>query len=542
MKSKLFIFFILLNNLFFTCTFSHPIHKPKLVVGIIIDQMRYDYLTRYEPYFGKEGFNRLLNEGTSFTYAHFNYVPTYTGPGHASIYTGTTPFYHGIIENEWYDKQTGKMVYCVNDKNEKTVGSNDEEGEMSPRKLESTTITDQLKLATNGVAKVISISLKDRAAILPGGHWANAAYWYDSKTGKFISSTYYIKELPEWVNKFNEKKLADTYLAKGWRISHPASDYEINYPDNSPYEKDVFAEGKTTFPHTFANVKPNDKYAILETTPYGNQIVEEFVKEAITNEKLGQGNETDFLAVSFSSTDYIGHSFGTNSVELEDTYLRLDAQIADLLKALDKEVGKGNYILFLTADHGALTTPGFLKEHNLPTGGLNFKNFFDSLKTFSVKKFGDKNIILNFSNNQIYLNKNLIEEKKLNIHKVEQQFADYLSITFPEIESIFTRDDLHNQTQSRTSLNLILNGFNSVRSGDIAFTLQPGYLMDFLYKGTTHGAPYNYDTHVPMIFYGWHVTKQTINKPVYIVDIAATIADLLKITEPDACIGMPLLK
>ncbi len=542
MKAKISLILILILFLSNNFIFPQKIERPKLVVGIVIDQMRYDYLYRFNQYFGNDGFKRLMKEGSNFTYAHFNYVPTYTAPGHTSIYTGTTPFYHGIIANDWYDKSKMKMIYCVNDTTEKSIGSNDDEGEMSPKNLLATTITDQIKLATSGRSKVITISLKDRAAILPGGHWANSAFWYDNKTGNFISSSYYIKSLPKWVEDFNEKKLADKYLSEKWKLSKPISDYQISDPDESPYENDVFSEGKTSFPHSFTNVKPKNKYGILESTPFGNQLVEEFVKAALKNENLGKENETDFLAISFSSTDFIGHAYGNYSYELEDTYIKLDSQIADLLKALDKQVGKGNYLLFFTADHGALDTPGYLKEHNLPTGELNYKKAMDSLNQFTIRNFGDKNLIENFSNNQIFLNHNLIADKNLNIHKVEQSYADYLRNTFPAIASIFTRDDLEMQTPNRTSTNLTLNGFNPARSGDIAITLQPGYLMSFLKKGTTHGAPYNYDTHVPMIFYGWHVPKQTVNTPVYIVDIAATIADLLKISEPSACIGIPLIK
>ncbi len=541
MKTK-FLFILLL--FFFQAYNLLPqnVERPKLVVGIVIDQMRYDYLYRFNQYFGNDGFKRLMDEGTNFTYAHFNYVPTYTAPGHTSIYTGTTPFYHGIIANDWYDKSKEKMIYCVNDTTERSIGSNDVEGEMSPKNLMATTITDQIKLATSGKSKVISISLKDRAAILPGGHWANAAYWYDSKTGDFISSSYYTKSLPKWVIDFNNRKLADNYLSNEWKLSKPISDYQISNPDESPYENDVFSEGKTSFPHSFSNVKPQNKYGVLESTPFGNQLLEEFVKAALKNENLGKGNETDFLAISFSSTDFIGHAYGNYSYELEDTYIKLDSQIADLLKALDKQVGKGNYLLFFTADHGVLDTPSYLKEHNLPTGELNYKKALDSLNQFSIRTFGDKNIIENFSNNQIFLNRNLIAQRNLDIHKVEQDYADFLRNTFPAIASVFTRDALEMQTPNRMSTNLTLNGFNPERSGDIAITLRPGYLISFMKKGTTHGAPYNYDTHVPMIFYGWHIPKQTVNTPVYIVDIAATVANLLNISEPSACIGIPLIK
>ncbi len=542
MKLKNILTFLFITLFISSAVFPQQVKKPRLLVGIVIDQMRYDYLYRFYPYYSENGFKRLMNEGTNFTFAHFNYVPTYTGPGHTSVYTGTTPFYHGIISNNWYDKRSKKMIYCVQDTSVKSVGSNDSEGEMSPKKLLTTTITDQLRLFNNGASKVISVSIKDRAAILPGGHWANAAYWYDGQNGKFITSSYYMDKLPGWVNKFNEKKLADSYMSKTWTLFRPEKDYAQNQPDQVPYEVDVFNEGKTSFPHTFNKLTETQKYDKLRSTPYGNSILADFAEAAVEGEKLGQNKNTDFLAISFSSTDYIGHQYGPTSVELEDTYLRLDSQIADLLNFLDKKIGKGNYLLFLTADHAVMENDAYLKEHNIPTGELNYKISLDSLRAFSKREYKSDNIIENYSNNQIFLNHKIISENCWNIHEVRRAIADYLRETFPTITSIFTRDDIEKQVAERVTNNVILNGFNLNRSGDIAFNLKPDYLMNFMKKGTTHGTGYSYDTHVPLLFYGWHIPKQTINTPVYTVDIAPTIADLLRITEPNGCIGIPLIK
>ena len=542
MKKTVLFLSLLFIPLFTLNTLAQKPPRPKLVVGIVVDQMRYDYLYRFKEFYGSGGFNRLMNEGSNFTFAHYNYIPTSTALGHSTIYTGTTPFYHGIIGNDWYDKEARKMIYCIRDTSERTVGANDDEGRMSPRHLMSTTMTDQLKMATSGRSKVISISLKERAAVLPGGHMPDGAYWYDNKTGTFISSTYYMKQLPKWAVDFNNKKPADKYLAEGWNLFKPLKDYAISNPDESPYEKDLFNEGKTSFPHSFTRVKDADKYEALENTPYGNQIVEDFVKTAILNEKLGKGSETDFLAVSFSSTDHVGHEYGTFSYELEDTYLRLDEQIADLLNVLDKQVGKENYLLFITADHAALETPGYLRDHRLPTGALGNKKSLDSLRAFVKRTFGDEKLIENYSNRQIFLDRNVIKIKNINIHEAEQKIKDYLRDTFDAISSIYTRDELETQTASRDCENPVLNGFNPARSGDVAFRLQPGYLPNYMEKGSTHGSGHNYDTHVPLIFYGWHIPKQTVNSPVYTVDIAPTISDLLKITEPSACIGIPLIK
>jgi predicted AlkP superfamily pyrophosphatase or phosphodiesterase len=535
---KIYISLLILIS---TLSFPQKSQNPKLIVGIVVDQMRFDYLTRFNKYFGDDGFNRLLNEGSNFSYAHFNYVPTNTAPGHTSIYTGTTPYFHGIIANDWFDKTKDEMVSSVRDSLFKSIGVSTHEGQRSPNKLLVNTITDQLKIATNGKSKIISISIKDRAAILPGGHSADLALWYSNETGKFITSDYYVKNLPKWVVFFNNMKLPDKYIKKEWTLSLPASDYLISSPDESDYENDTFNEGRTSFPHSLKNVAGNSKYSALIKTPFGNQLVLELAKAAIINEGLGKNSVPDFLAISFSSTDYIGHEYGPNSVEVEDTYIKLDKQIAELLSGLDKLVGKGNYLLFLTADHAVMESPGYLRK--LKINGENFegKLLNESLQSFAEKKYNNKNVILNSSNRQIFLNYKLMREEKLNPVDVENNLKDYLLNTFPEIAIVLTRNELLDKIASRNSNNLILNGFNFKRSGDIALEGEPNIIPNHK-KGSTHGSMYNYDTHVPLIFYGWHIPHQKINTPVYTVDIAATIANLIGINEPNACIGIPLIK
>lgn len=529
MKSRS-LFIVLVLVLIPSILSAQNTQRPKLVVGIIIDQMRYDYLYKYQKHYGKDGFNRLMNNGSNFTYAHFNYEPTATAPGHASIYTGSTPFYHGIIGNNFYDRKLKKSVSNVSGI----------EGMESPTRLLATTMTDQLKLATSGRAKVISISFKDRAAILPGGHNPNGAYWYDGKTGDFFTSKYYMDVVPNWVKDFNNKKLSDKYASIEWNLSKPASEYITTVPDESPYETDYFNEGKKSFPHKLDKVKQEDKYYFLENTPFANQLLVDFVNAALIGEKLGKGNNTDFLAISFSTPDHIGHEFGNFSLELEDMYIKLDNQIAELLKNLDNAVGKGNYLLFLTADHAGMDSPGYVKDNRMPIGELGSKAFVDSLKAFSMRKYGE-NLIENFSNKQIFLNWGIIENKNLDIRKVENEISFYIRSRFSAITSIFTRSYLETQRPTREAINPLLNGFNPTYSGDIAINLQPGYLNNIFGIGTTHGTSYNYDRHIPLIFYGWNIPKQTLNTPVYIVDIAATICNLLNIQEPSACIGIPLI-
>lgn len=524
------LFFLLVLILIPSIASAQHTQKPKLVVGIIVDQMRYDNLYKYQKHYGKDGFNRLINNGSNFTYAHYNYEPTSTAPGHASVYTGTTPFFHGIIGNSFYDRKLKKTVGNLS-------GIDEVE---SPTRLLATTMTDQLKIATSGKAKVISISYKDRGAVLPGGHNPDGAFWYDDKTGDFFTSKYYMDTLPTWVNDFNSKKLSDKYISQEWNLSKPISEYVTTVPDESPYESDFFNEGKKSFPHKLNNVKHEEKYYFLENTPFANQLLVDFANAALKGEKLGKGNETDFLAISFSTPDHLGHEFGNFSIEVEDMYIKLDSQIAELLIILDKAVGKGNYLLFLTADHAGMDSPGYMKENRMPSGELGSKAFVDSLKAFSIRNYGD-DLIENFSNKQIFLNWEIIENKNLDIRKVEEEISFFIRTRFTAVTSIFTRGYLETQRPTREAINPILNGFNPTYSGDIAINLQPGFMNNFWVIGTTHGSSYNYDRHVPLIFYGWNIPKQTVNTQVYTVDIAATICNLLKIQEPSACIGIPLI-
>ncbi|AFH49373.1 AP superfamily protein [Ignavibacterium album JCM 16511] len=539
MKTKILI---VASVVFLTSILFAQPEKPKLVVGVVVDQMRFTDLYRYYHLYGEDGFKRIAEKGSNFTFAHYNYELTSTGPGHASIYTGTTPFFHGIIGNDFYDKKNKRMLNCVQDDSQTSVGTENSNGKKSPVNLIASTITDELKLFTNKKSKVISISIKDRGAILPGGHLADAAYWYDNKTGKFISSTYYMKQLPDWVSDFNSKKYPDAYLSDNWNLLLDKSVYEINSPDESPYEKDLFNEGKTSFPHSFKNLKSDEKYNAFQFTPLANQLVLDLAKEAIVNEKLGQNEYPDFLAISFSTPDLIAHEIGNYSYELMDIYLRIDRQIAELLNFLDQKIGKENYILFLTADHAAIETPAYLKENKMPVGGIGTNRVRDSLMSYVKREFKSDEIIEKFSNRQVFLNYEFINRNGLDFSEVQKKIKNYLRETFYEIQTVVTREYLDTQVATRTTTNSILNGWNPSRSGDVVFNLLPGYLDNFLEKGTTHGSAYSYDTHVPLIFYGWKIPAKEINKPVYVVDIAPTIANLLNINEPNACIGIPLIE
>ncbi|MGY0427144.1 MAG: alkaline phosphatase family protein, partial [Polaribacter sp.] len=352
--------FLLISNVSFA---QKNTSKPKLVVGIVIDQMRYDYLIRYAERYGEGGFKRILKDGFSLQNAEFNYIPTYTAVGHTSIYTGTTPSYHGIISNNWYDKFLKKTIYCVDDNNYKTVGNNGNAGRKSPKRMYTTTVSDELHLAQNMRGKVIGISLKDRAAILPVGHTANAAYWYDGgNNNQWITSSYYMKKLPNWVKKFNKNNKTDAYLNSSWNTLYDIKTYTHSIADDNEFEKTLVGQEKPTFPKNLKKLRAkNGNFDLIKAIPFGNSITEDFAEAAIRGEHLGKSDSVDFLSISFSSTDYVGHRYGLAAVETEDTYLRLDKDLADFFSFLDKKVGKGNYTLFLTEDHGAVNVPAYLQ-------------------------------------------------------------------------------------------------------------------------------------------------------------------------------------
>ncbi len=515
--------------------------KPKLVVGIVIDQMRFDYLYRFYDQYSETGFKRLMNQGMNFTYAQYNYIPTYTAPGHASIYTGSTPYFHGIISNDWYDRASKKTVYCTDDSTYQTVGAENSSGQMSPHRLLASTIGDELRMSNNGLSKVYAVSIKDRASILPGGHMANAAYWYDSKSGNFVTSTYYSKTLPQWVNKLNTAKESAKLMASGWNLSLPETEYLGSMPDNGVGETDVFNEGETNFPHSFDKLTLNARLDKIRTTPFGNQLLADFAEELIRNEKPGQGKYTDLLAVSFSSTDYVGHAYGPNSVEVMDTYIKLDKQISQLLKALDKSVGKGNYLLFLTADHAVKPNGDYLKENHMPYGNMDSKMVEDSLKLFCNRYFGISDIIETVEDNQIYLNHKTIINKKLDQHSLNTALISYLRLTFPQMNLIASKEDFNSKMPTRTMNTFALNGSNPFRSGDLMFDLTMGYLTGNYHNGTSHGTSFDYDTHVPLLFYGWKIKPGESNTEVFVEDIAPTITSLIHIQEPNGTIGVPII-
>jgi predicted AlkP superfamily pyrophosphatase or phosphodiesterase len=519
--------------------------KQKLILGITVDQMRAEYINRFWNKYGDTGFRRMVNEGYSFSNTHYNYIPTVTGPGHASIFTGTTPALHGIISNDWYDKDLRKEVNCVNDPKQQPVGSITGNGDVSPWRLLSTTITDELKLATQKRSKVLGLSIKDRGAVLPAGHLPDGAYWYDNTTGTFITSTYYTNKLPDWVAKFNQQKLADQYLNQTWSTLLPIEQYIESGPDDSPYEARFAGKERSVFPYDLKELrKKNGDFDFLPLTPFCNDLLTKFAIEAIQAEKLGDDEWTDFLSVSYSPTDILGHSVGPRSVELEDMYLRLDRNIGELLKALDDKVGKGNYMVFLTADHAVADVAQYLTDNKIPAGYFNAEKLRADLNDFLKPYFGGKDIIETIDGEQIYLNQDAFQRDP------KSSGVDYLVATELAINYLVRQNGIANafsksmireaQFNEPGPKGMVVRGHHPKRSGDIAFVLEPGWYMAAKVSGTTHGSPYTYDTNVPLLFWGNGIKAGKSVRYHSIVDIAPTLAMMLGVKLPSASIGQPI--
>ena len=495
--------------------------KPQLIVGIVVDQMRYDYIYRFWNDFGDDGFKKLINEGHFFRNAQFGYVPTYTGPGHASIYTGTTPAIHGIIANDWYDKNSGEFIYCAGDGDmhtvcnceQKNVDVQSADGKMSPQHMLTTTFTDELKLFNNG-SKVFGISLKDRGAILPAGHAANGAYWLNSD-GKWITSSFYMDELPEYIQKINEDNTISSFLKGEWKVENE-------------------------FMHNLSLMYETSGSSVIKKTPFGNTILKDLAIEILQQEKLGQGESTDILTISFSSTDYIGHKYGPHAPEIKDTYIKLDKDLANLLKEFERNIGFEDVVVFLTADHGVVSEPQELIERNIPAGYFDGSIMKTELIAHLNTLYGKGDWIKNYSNNHLFLNHDLISNKKIDMEVIQRKCAQFF-LKYEWVKNTYTATQLNENEYQNSFHSLVQRGYNQKRSGDVIVSLQTGWLSSYWeLGGTTHGSSYSYDTHVPLIFWGGEIPQGKTDRKVNIRDIAPTISTILGTAFPNGCTGNPL--
>jgi len=536
--------------------------KPRLVVGITVDQMRADYLSRFGAWedasspatFGEGGFRRMVEEGFTCRDHHFGYAPTYTGPGHASIYTGTTPTVHGIVGNDWYDRASGTSVYCASDTSVKGVSGDGVDfeglilgssGQMSPHRMLSTTLGDELKMATGGQAKVYGVSMKDRGAILPAGHAADGAFWFYGKDlGHFVSSTYYGDTLPLWLVDLNQSGRAEELMAAGWDRLHDEAIYAQCLPDNNPYEGAFKGELKPTFPYDLQALKAqNGGYDLLKGTPGGNSLIVDFALAAIDGADLGKDDVTDLLALSFSATDYVGHRVGPHAQETMDMYLRLDMELQRLFDALDEKVGEGQWTAFLSADHGGANVPSHAAAAGMPTDYWKPGKLMDAVEAALQERWGTprggQSWILRHSNDQVFLNHPLLDARGIDRSTMARFVAEQCA-TDPGLSKAVAACDAPAMAANDPVVARLVRGHRPGHSGDVFLVPQPGWI-DYGRTGTTHGSAYPQDTHVPALFLGAGVAHGETHARTYIRDIAPTVAQLMRSPYPNGATGEPIV-
>ncbi len=517
--------------------------SPRLVLAIIVDQFRYDFLERFAGAFGEGGFRRLMREGAFFTDAKYDYVPTYTAPGHAAIFTGSIPAENGIVGNMYFDRETGKTRMIVSDDKAHAVtdhGPAERGGAPSPRALIGTTIGDQMRLATNLRSKVVTLSLKDRSAVFPGGQRPNGAYWFDASTGTMMSSDYYFKALPPWVGAFNKSHRPDKYFGAKWNLALKPEAYE---EAGAASRSDAKASSDEKFPYTINGGadKPGPKfYGAFQFTPFASEYLADFAKAAVEAESLGADQYPDLLSVSFSTPDLVGHTKGPDSLEVMDTYIQLDRVIADLLTYIDRRAGQGNTIVFLTGDHGVSPVPERAESLGFDAGRISPEQLIDAVNKALAARFGGEKWVQAFVNDQLYLDPEMMEKRKVDPAEAER-IAGQAALKVPGIVNYFTRTELVEGRVPRTPIaRRVMNGFNRERSGDVWIVTRP---FMFFVEGdiaTTHGSPYNYDTHVPVIISGPGMRAGRYYGECSPSDIAPTIAALLGIEPPSNRVGRVL--
>jgi predicted AlkP superfamily pyrophosphatase or phosphodiesterase len=506
--------------------------RPKLVVIVVIDQFRYDYLVRFRQQFVERGFNLLLNGGANFIDCRYDYASTSTGPGHASLFTGAYSDIHGIVENRWYDRTLHRPIYCVDDPEARTVDGPEGSGAgpgVSPRNLMGSTIGDELRAATDFQSRVITISLKDRAAVLMGGHTANAAYWFDPRAGHFVTSTYYMPALPAWVGQFNDRNPAKAYCGKSWQP----------LPETPGGAGTVFKE-----PASSPNEPcPNRSFLTwMAGTPFMNEVELDFAREAIKGERLGQESTTDLLAISLSVNDNIGHTFGPYSPEVADATLQTDRYLAAFFATLDKLVGLNNVWIAFSADHGVAPNPRFVREHNLGLGLFRPEAVEASVQRALSQSFGEDRWVDLSEGASLYLNLTALQKHGVDRARAEAVAAE-AALAVPGVEVAFTRSQLLTGSLPNTPLGRkAVRSFYAQRSGDVFLIVSPYAIASSNESATTHGTPWSYDAQVPLILWGSAFKPGVYATPTQPIDLAATLAAVLGLTQPSGAEGKPLIQ
>ena len=522
-----------------------PPDKPKLVIGIVVEELNYNQLEKFHDKLSENGIKKLINEGTYFKNASYEYLLTQSAPGHATIATGTEPSFHGITSDNWYTPLKNELINCTKDVSVNSVGGSFESGLHSPVNLLVSTFSDELAIATNKKAKVFGVGLKESSAIFSAGHTANAAYWFDNTTGTWMSSSYYISALPDWVNDFNAMKFSDTYLNSTWNLLRPAKDYADCLPDSNSFE--IGFNNINYFPYDLKKLRSKNTfsskndYSLLRETPFGNSLTTNFAIRLIQKERLGKDNVTDYLSICYSATDYIGHRFGPSSVEMGDAILRLDDDIKNLLTFINDSIGKKNVLIYLTAAHGISEIPAVLEKNRIPSGYFQQNQALQLLRSYLNAIYGEGEWVKGYSERQIFLNRTLIEDARLSLDDVQKKVARFL-VQFTGVEAAYPYSAFEANDFGNGNLKRIINNFNPQRSGDVIVILNPGWVEKVSDFVTNHNSPYEYDSHVPLIWYGWTVNRATVTRQVNITDIAATLSTLCKVPYPNACTGEPMFE
>ena len=521
-----------------------PPDKPRLVIGIIVEQLRYDHIEKFRDRFGENGIRRLINEGTYFKNAYFEYMLTQSAPGHATIATGAEPAYHGIPSENWYVPLKNELIYCTKDAEVYPVGGSFESGLHSPVNLEASTFSDELKMS-NRLSKVFSIGVKESSAILTGGHAADGVYWFDNTTGTWMSSTYYADSLPVWMNDFNAMRHAESYLGGSWSLFKPSEFYDDCLPDSSN-----FAAGFDTdnyFPYDLKKIRAKEitgtknGFSLLRETPFINSATTALAIKLLDNEKLGRSDATDYLSICYSATDNIGHRFGPSSAEMGDAILRLDDDISRLLTYVNDSIGKRNVLIYFTSSHGISEIPAVLESYRIPSGYFRPMQALQLLRSYMNALYGEGDWVKGYAERQFFLNRTLIEDARLSLDDVQQRVARFL-VQFSGVAAAYPYSAFEANDFGGGNMRRIMNNFNPQRSGDVIITLNPGWVERELDYVANHNSPYEYDSHVPLVWYGWTVNRSTVTRRINMTDIAATLSSLCKTPFPNACTGEPMIE
>jgi predicted AlkP superfamily pyrophosphatase or phosphodiesterase len=522
-----------------------PPEKPRLVIGIVVEELRYDQIEKIRSRLGENGIRRLLNEGTYFQNASYQYMLTQTAPGYATISTGAEPSLHGITSDNWYLPLKDELLYCTKDISVNPVGGSYESGLHSPVNLLVSTFPDELKMASGKQAKVFAVGLKESPVIFSAGHAADGAFWFDNTTGTWMSSTYYIDSLPGWVTDFNAMRYADLFLDNSWNLSRPASDYSDCLPDSNKFESGF--NGLNYFPYDLKKLSSKGRgnsgkdYSVLRETPFGNTFTTNFAIKLIEKEKLGKDDVTDFLSICYTATDYIGHRFGPSSVEMVDAVFRLDLDIENLLKYVNDSLGKRNVLIYFTSAHGISEIPGVLESNRIPSGYFRPNQALQLLRSYLNAVYGEGDWVKGYQEKQIFLNRTLIEDAKLPLDEVQKKVARFI-VQFSGVASAYPFSVFESSDFGNGSMKRIINDFSPQRSGDVIVTLNSGWVEKEDDYVASSNSPYEYDTHVPLIWYGWSINRATVTRKVNITDIAVTLSSLCRVPLPNACSGEPMFE